>query len=108
MEFKEFLQQELDKPINNDQYNPDGNSNRAVVTRGLWMEILWQYKAYPRRIMVELECFDGLSTEIGWFMQLPLMIVLSPLLPILAGKHWYSKSIGEYKTKWDRSKNKDY
>ncbi len=108
MNFKEYLKRELEKPVNNEHYNPDGNSNRAVVARGLWGEIAWQYKAYPKRLLTEIKCFNGLSTELGWFLQLPLMILLSPIAPILAAKHWHNKSLGEYKLRYNRSKNKNY
>ncbi|MCP4323796.1 MAG: hypothetical protein GY787_18465 [Alteromonadales bacterium] len=108
MNFDEYLKAELAKKNTNDDYDPDGNSNRAVVTRGLWREILWQYKAYPKRIRVELRCFDGLSTELGWFIQVPIMLLFSPVLPIIAARHWYNRSVGEYKSKWHRSQNKDY
>ena len=105
MLFNEYLKQELAKPITNDCYDPNGNSNRAVVVRGFWGEVLWQYKKYPKRLLSELKCFDGLSTELGWFIQLPLMILLAPVAPIFAAKHWYSRCIGEYKLKYEK-KNK--
>jgi hypothetical protein len=110
MEFHAYLKQQLNKPVNNDSYCSNGNSARAVVTRGFWREVLWQYKAYPRRLKYELMSFDGLSTELGWFLQLPLMILLSPILPIFAAKHWYNRSMGEYKDSYERAKKhkKDY
>ena len=108
MSFNHYLQEELKKPVNNKCYNPDGNSNRAVVVRGFWGEVLWQYRKHPSRILSELRCFDGLSTEAGWFIQITLMILLSPIAPALAARHWYKKSLKEYKVKYEKSKNKDY
>ncbi len=108
MTFEQYLKQELEKPVNNDYYDPNGNSNRAVVIRGFWGEVIWQYKRYPNRLLSELKCFDGLSTELGWFIQLPLMILLSPVAPLLAAKHWYSKSVAEYRVRYERTKNKQF
>ncbi len=108
MNFDEYLRAELAKKNTNDDCDPNGNSNRAVVARGLWGEILWQYKAYPKRIMSELKSFDGLSTELSWFVQLPIMLLFSPVLPIIAGRYWYNRSVGEYKLRWYRAQNKDY
>jgi hypothetical protein len=104
MSFDEYLKQELEKPVTNDWYSHDGNSARAVVIRGFCGEVLWQYKAYPGRLKSELQSFDGLSTELGWLLQLPLMIVLAPIAPILAAKHWHKKSIAEYRAAYERVK----
>ncbi len=106
--FDDYLKSELDKPVNNDTYDPEGNSDRAVVTRGLFREILWQYKVFPKRIIAELKLFDGLSTELGWFVQLPVMILFSPILPIFAGKHRHNRSLSKYKAQYERYLNKLY
>lgn len=106
MEFKDFLKAELEKPAG-EWYTKDGNSERAVVCRGLLGEILWQYKAFPGRIKCEFDSFGGLETPLGWFIQLPIMIIFAPVLPIPAGFHWYKKSIGAYKVLYNASLNKD-
>ena len=103
MNFKEYLKTELEKPVNNEYYTPNGNSARAVVLRGFYGEVVWQYRKYPSRLLGELKEFDGLSTELGWFIQIPLMILLSPIAPIFAANHWHKRSIGEYKTRFARS-----
>ncbi len=108
MKFETYLKNELKRPSNNEFYDPVGNSEKAVVTRGLYREIIWQYKAYPNRIKSELKCFDGLSTELGWFIQLPLMILLAPIAPILAGRHWHKKSLAAYKARYDKSITKTF
>lgn len=107
MKFEEYLKGALNGTVS-EHYDPSGNSDRAVVTRGLLGEIAWQYKAYPKRIMTEIDCFDGLSTELGWFIQLPIMILLAPVLPILAAKHWHKRALGEYKTSWENNPSKDF
>ena len=108
MNFKQYLKDELAKPVNNEQYNPDGNSERAVVTRGFWREVVWQYKAYPERLICELKSFRGMSTELGWFLQLPIMILLSPVLPIFAARHWHDKSIKSYMRGYDKHQELKY
>tara|TARA_R110000803_G_C11962243_1_gene318863 strand:+ start:771 stop:1094 length:324 start_codon:yes stop_codon:yes gene_type:complete len=100
MNFSKFLKQELAKPINNVNYQPDGSSARAIVVRGLSKEILWQYKNYPKRLLNELKGFDGLSTELGWFIQLPIMIGLAPVIPVISAKHMHSSSIKGYKDRY--------
>lgn len=104
MDFKEYLKAELEKPVNNEYYTPDGNSSRAVVLRGLVGEVVWQYKNYPARLLEALREFEGLETPLGWFIALPLMIILSPVLPICGAYNWHKKSIGEYKKSYERSK----
>ena len=104
MDFKEYLKTELEKPVNNEYYTSNGNSDRAVVLRGFYGEVVWQYKKYPSRLLGELKEFDGLSTELGWFIQIPLMILLSPIAPIFAANHWYKKSIREYKKCYQQTK----
>jgi hypothetical protein len=103
MSFKEYLKNELEKPVSS-FYSPDGNSARAVVVRGLCGEVIWQYKAYPARLTEALKGFDGLETPIGWFIGLPVMVILSPVLPITGAYNWHRKSIGEYKKSYERSK----
>ena len=104
MNFKEYLKAELEKPVNNEYYTPNGNSARAVVVRGFFGEVVWQYKEFPSRLLRALKEFDGLETPLGWFIQLPLMLVLSPVLPITGAYNWYKKSIGEYKKRYERTK----
>ena len=104
--FDEYLKQELAKPITNEFYDPNGGSERAVVTRGVWREILRQYKVYPSRIVQEIRDFDGLDTELGWFIQLPLMIILSPVAPLLAGLSWHQRSIDSYRIRYEWEEKK--
>lgn len=96
MKFEDFLKAELEKPAG-EWYTKDGNSERAVVCRGLLGEILWQYKNYPKAFASTIKCFDGFDTPLGWFVSTPCMIILSPLLPIIWGFHWYNKSIEAFK-----------
>ena len=103
--FDDWLVEALEKPVSDD-YDSGGNSDRAVVTRGIYKEITWQYKVYPKRIKLEFSCFDWMETEIGWFIQLPLMIFLAPILPFLAASHWHKKALASYKLEYERYLNK--
>ena len=96
MDFKEYLKMEIEKPVP-EYYSQDGNSCRAVVVRGFYREVVWQYKKYPTRLLGVLKDFDGLETPIGWFIQLPIMIALSPVVPVITANYRYKTSINEYK-----------
>ena len=87
--FKEYLKEKLEKPSINRDYDPNGNSARAEVSRGLFKEILYQYKKYPKSFMHDIKCFEGFETPIGYFIGLPLKVILSPLLPIFLGIYSY-------------------
>ena len=78
-------------------YEQNGGSPRAVLSRGLLMEIVRQYKAYPSFLIDVIFEFRGVSTEISWFVEVPLLIVMFPILPILKAKIEVSKAINFYK-----------
>ena len=96
MNFKEWLKIELSIKPSHEGYNPDGNSDRAVASRGLFLEILWQYKKYPSRVLSGIKSFEGLETPVGWFIQLPVMIMCAPIFPITAGLHWHKKAVAKF------------
>lgn len=106
MSFEKYLKEELNRPSTNPYYDPNGNSARAVLTRGLIGEIVCKFKDYPRRVRYELSCFDGLNTPVGWFIQLPIMFVAAPILPITAGVYWYKRSVREFKAEYEASLGK--
>jgi len=104
MEFEQYLKSALEKPVH-ESYNPDGNSARAIVVRGFWREVLWQYKAFPRRVKYAIGDFEGLDTPVGWFLQVPFMIALSPVLPVTAAIYWHKKSVAEYRRAYETWKS---
>lgn len=97
MSFKDFIEKEISKPAPK-HYDPNGNSTRAIVTRGRFKEIIYQYKRIPMDIVDTFSAFDGFNTPIGWFLLLPIYILLLPILPSLQGLYSYRKAIEEYKT----------
>lgn len=52
--FNEWLQKQLSKPISS-HYDANGNSIRAVTTRGLIKEICYQFNKYPKDLKYEIK-----------------------------------------------------
>ena len=105
-EFKEWLENKL-KETPSSHYTPDGNSSRAVVSRGRWKEILYQYKEYPKSVVYEIKSFDGLNTPIVYFINLVIILLFSPIIPILWGCQSYKRAIEEYKHTFKVEKYKE-
>jgi hypothetical protein len=102
MSFDDYMKSELKKPVHN-YYDADGNSARAIVTRGLFKEIIMQYRLYPARLAEALSFFDWLGTPIGLIIQFPIMVLFSPVIPVLAGFHWHKKSVNEFMKEYKHS-----
>lgn len=102
MNFEQYLKEQLSKPVNNEFYCADGNSDRAVVVRGFFRETIWQYKRYPEKLLGEIKDFDGWSTEIGWFVLVPVLIILAPVIPIIWAKLSTNRAIEHYKMKFKK------
>ena len=98
-EFKEWLKEELSYS----QCYPNENSHRATATRGLFKEILYQYKEFPSEFMYEVKNFYGLDTPIRYFLVIILIVLLSPILPILNGIVSYYNTIEYYKRIFKKS-----
>ena len=81
-EFKKWLKNKL-KEYPGSHYNVNGNSSRAVVSRGRWEEIFYQYKDYPKSAVYEIKSFRGLDTPIIYFINLVIILLLSPIIIIL-------------------------
>lgn len=98
--FKEWLQEELLKPAP-DHYDPNGNSPRAITTRGLYKEVLYQYKQYPKGLLLLMKDFDGMRTEISWFITLPVSTLLGPIVPIIWGIGSYKRALKLYRSEYN-------
>lgn len=105
-EFKKWLENKL-KESPGRHYNPNGNSSRAVVSRGKWKEILYQYKDYPKSVIYEIKSFNGFDTPIIYFINLIIILLFSPIIPIIWGYSSYSKAIEEFKHTFENEKDKD-
>ena len=102
MTFKEFLKTRMATTSTNKYYDPEGSSPRAVITRGLYKEILFRYKKYPSRLKYLLSEFRGFSTEIGWFIAVPFLSLLAPVIPILWGLISYRNAVCLYKLEYKK------
>tara|TARA_R110000851_G_C12670044_1_gene522506 strand:+ start:208 stop:516 length:309 start_codon:yes stop_codon:yes gene_type:complete len=96
MSFNKYLKSKLSQPSGNPHYDPDGNSARAVVVRGCIGEVFMQYKGMPNRIYYEVSCFEGFNTPIGWLIQIPILIIFSPVLPIIIGIMNHKRAIASF------------
>ena len=105
--FKIWLENKL-KETPSVYYNKDGNSSRAVVTRGIWREIMYQYKIYPKLAIYEIKSFSGLDTPIVYFLNLVIILLFSPIIPIIWGYYSYSRAIEEFKFMFENEENKEY
>ena len=95
-EFEEWLENRL-KEFPGNHYNPNGNSSRAVVSRGRWKELIYQYKEYPKSAIYEIKSFKGLDTPIIYFINLIVILLLSPIVPIVWSYYSYNSAIEEFK-----------
>jgi hypothetical protein len=109
MKFKDYLKAELEKPVH-DYYDPNGNSPRAIVVRGVFQQIIEKYQDYPNLFKQCLANFNWLQTPIGAIMVLPILIILSPIIPIIAGVVCHRSAINEFKLEFKQSilKDKNY
>ena len=108
MEFDEYLQKQLIKPMPG-YYDPKGNSARAVVVRGVIGEIAYQYKGYPSYIKWVLGEFSGVRTTFDWVISVPILILFAPVIPTVWGISSHKRAIKEYRSEyktWIRSKTK--
>lgn len=102
MKFKEYLKQKLSEE-DTPHYNPNGNSIKAIASRGMFNQIIYKYKEYPKLFKTFLKDFDGFNTPIYWFFMLPFMVIASPVIPFVAGIVTYRNSINWYYSKYVES-----
>lgn len=100
--FERWLSKELKKP--NAHYDPNGGSARAKVSRGVLGEIVYQYIDFPKRVVSAIRTFDGLSTPVSWFVEIPVAIILIPVLPIVGGCFSYYSALSEYRDSYRKYK----
>lgn len=104
MTLEEYIKKELDKPSTNPHYDPNGNSSHAVMTRGKFGEIIWQYKDYPSYLKWVLGEFKGLRTSIDWIISVPILIAFSPVIPVIWGISRYRRAFREYESDYEAFK----
>lgn len=80
LSFDKWLEQELQKPTQDD-YNPDGNSSRAVMSRSYFQQVCWYIKKTPDMLAAIVDLWDDWDTPILFFVLIllfPLVVVISP------------------------------
>ncbi len=105
IEFKEWLENKL-KESPGSHYNPNGNSSRAVVSRGRWKEIFYQYREYPKSVVYEIKSFRGLNTPIIYFINLVIILLFSPIIPIIWSYYSYDRAIKEFEDTFESEKRR--
>ena len=103
MEFEEWLDNKLDKPAP-DWFDYDGNSSRATVLRmrkGVLTAIKYEHKHYLKNLRSWLSDFDGFRTEIGWFVQIPIVPIYILIGGFVMTYLNYRSAIDEYKWEYE-------
>lgn len=103
-EYDKWLKNRLSKGLKSPHYDPDGNSSRAVITRGLKKEILYQFKKYPKSLKCEIKSFNGFDSSIGYFINIFLIIFLAPLVPMVRGIYSHRRAIRDYRKMFEESR----
>ena len=104
-EFKDWLETKLKETPSN-HYEPNGNSARAIVTRGRWKEIVYQYKLYPKSVIYEIKSFKGYDTPIIYFINLIVILLFSSIIPSIWGYSSYNRALEEFKLIFKITKDK--
>lgn len=98
--FREYLKRELRTPTPKD-FDPDGSSSRAVLMRGRFKEILWQYRKTPQNLKRFFSEFDGMHTPLGWFIGLLLILLFLPVIPLLSAIGSRERALRHYEVYYD-------
>lgn len=108
MEFEEYLDRELSKPIppcygNNPITSIKSNSARSVVNRmriGVLTSLKWEFKLYFHNYYETYTDWDGIDTPLSWF----IFILLSPItfltLPFITFLIRYKSAISLYRDEY--------
>lgn len=103
-QFKSWLNKQLGSTCEYKHYDPKSNSPRAIVSRGIWLEIVWQYKNLPTHTKGVARSFDGLNTSISYVLQLPIYFLFLPILPMIWGLGSYSRALNEFKKEYKKAR----
>ena len=85
-ELKQYILKEISEPSTYPHYNPNGNSQRAVMeryfNRGIFASIVWECgEVYSDVRYLLFKSFKGFETEVAWFIQvalLPIIVIVAP------------------------------
>lgn len=98
--FSEWLALELEKPPINTDYDPDGNSSRAIMTRVVdkgWLSHIWWSRHGYKGIWHDIKSgWNGWDTTIGYITSLILLPLLLPVAPFVLGRVSYKRAMRDY------------
>lgn len=99
--FSEWLALELGKPPTNPDYDPDGNSSRAIMTRVVgkgWLAHIWWSRRGYKGICRDIKSgWNGWDTPIGYITSLILLPLLLPVDPFISGLVSYKRAMRDYR-----------
>lgn len=84
-------------------WDKDGNSSRAILTRGEWGEFLWQCrKLFPTFISDCKYNWAGWETPINYFISVPLWLMFFWSFPLLRTIYSWNRAKKEYQREWEK------
>lgn len=104
MTFEQFVKSSIDSHEPN-YYDPNGNSDRAVVTRmrkqGYLKAFRWELTRVAKEYKSLIKSFSGYGTPIGWFLAVPICTILLPVTPFIATSMRYREAVKHYREYYD-------
>lgn len=98
--FSEWLALELEKPPTNTDYDPDGNSSRAIMTRVVgkgWLVHIWWSRYGYKDIWQDIKSdWNGWDTPIGYMAAIIVLPLLLPVVPFISGRVSYKRAMRDY------------
>ena len=99
--FSEWLTLELGKPPTNPEYDPDGNSSRAIMTRVVgkgWLAHIWWSRHGYKDIWQDIKSgWNGWDTTIGYMAAIIVLPLLLPVAPFISGLISYKRAMRDYR-----------
>ena len=98
--FSEWLALELEKPPINTDYDPDGNSSRAIMSRVVdkgWLSHIWWSMRVYADIWQDIKSnWNGWYTTIGYVVSMIVLPLLLPVVPFELGWVSYKRAMRDY------------
>lgn len=98
--FSEWLALEIEKPPTNPDYDPEGNSSRAIMTRVVdkgWLSHIWWAMRVYAGIWQDIKSnWNGWYTTIGYVVSMIVLPLLLPVAPFVLGWVSYKRAMRDY------------
>lgn len=89
-------------------YDPDGNSDLAVVTRmrkgGVIKALTWESRKLKLEVCRLLSEFNGVQTPVWWFALAPSVVILSPIMLLSRTYYRYKNAMRRYAGRWNNAR----